>query len=204
VAVVDMFTREERDLLDWGEGMRKSAGNATALAWPVAVLINGETTGAAEALAAVLRMVGSGLLLGNPTRGAALLPREFTLADGRRLCVGSIPVRLGDQAKSELGPVTPDITVEVSLAQEREYQADPYRAAGDEGRETGSTGGRTNAVAQRVRISEAELVRSHRESNGVTQQKPPESKPDSPVIADPVLARAVDLLKGLAVFRRAQ
>jgi len=201
----DLFLRSEQDLLDWGAGMHKSTTKSDPLTWPVAVLINAETTGSAEALAALLRETGSGLLLGSKTRGAATIPREVTLSDGRRLCISSSPVKLGGNRITEITEVIPDIEVKVALANERKYLANPYLelVGADSPANAASS---TNRVARRSRISEAELVRAHRESNGFAPDEvPPRTiEPEVPVIQDPSLARAVDLLKGLAVVRRSR
>ena len=58
----------------------------------------------------------------------------------------------------------------------------------------------TNRAARRQRFNEAELVRERREGISeadVTALR--EREPEKPVVDDPALARAMDLLKGLAV-----
>jgi hypothetical protein len=58
-----------------------------------------------------------------------------------------------------------------------------------------------------VRLNEAELVREHREGGSrVTNAAPRlrDEEPQTPVVSDPVLARALDLLKGLAVVRQSR
>ena len=47
------------------------------------VLVNGETTGAAEALAAALREADAGLIIGNPTAGLAMTTMDFPLEKRR-------------------------------------------------------------------------------------------------------------------------
>ena len=63
---------------------------------PVAVLVNRQTAGAAEALAAVLRETGAGLILGSRTAGQAMVAQEFPLKNGERLRIATAPVQLGD------------------------------------------------------------------------------------------------------------
>ena len=63
---------------------------------------------------------------------------------------------------------------------------------------TNQAGG-TNRVVRRPRFNEAELVRERREGISeadVTALR--EREPEKPVVSDPALARALDLLKGLA------
>src|SRR5688572_9521627 len=53
--VADRFLASEQPLLDWGKGFVKSTDKTNAFRDPVAILVNHYTTGAAEALAGVLR-----------------------------------------------------------------------------------------------------------------------------------------------------
>src|SRR5712671_5457165 len=57
-AVADLFLSKERPLLDWGNGMVRSKEKTDALTVPVAILVNHQTSGAAEAVAALLRETG--------------------------------------------------------------------------------------------------------------------------------------------------
>ena len=90
----------------------------------------------------------------------------------------------------------------MSLDAERGYRDDAYANLS---RATSSS--KTDLVTRtnrRPRVSEADLVREKRE--GVTIEESAiarEREPEKPVIRDPALARAVDVLKGLAVVRKA-
>lgn len=169
---------------------------------PVTVLVNRQTTGAAEALAAALRFQGVALLLGRETAGAAALRREFTLASGQTLRIASSPVKLADGSPLSPRGVQPDIAVMVAEADEALFFEDAYREAPTP---TEVAAG-TNRVARRPRPSEADLVRARREGLPLDGElvPPREVEPTRPVLRDPVLARAVDLLKGLAIVRAAQ
>lgn len=108
----------------------------------------------------------------------------------------------------------PDIAVETSLADERAYLEDPYRilhppAPAKNDSSTTSNRASTNQPAHRP-TNEAELVRERRagetlddDSDEMSPQiiAAPE-EPAPPVIADTALARALDLLKGLAVIQQ--
>ena len=67
-----------------------------------------------------------------------------------------------------------------------------------------------NASGPRVRLTEAGLVRAHKQGlnpddeEGMALNQPRENKPAAPVVNDPVLARALDLLKGVAIMRQAR
>ncbi len=205
-ASVDLFLSEERPLLDSGNGVIKSTAKTNALSLPVTLLVNAETFGAAEALAEVMRDTGTGLILGNVTRGAAMTSREFTLKNGRKLRIADAPVKLGNGTVIAEKGVTPDILVTVSEADERAYMEDPFTILGGSVTTTNLSIASTNRTPRRVRLTEADLVRARREGIRLDEDLTPqrETEPEKPYLRDPALARAVDLLKGLAVVRRAR
>jgi C-terminal processing protease CtpA/Prc len=208
VAVADLFLKKERPLLDCGKGMLQSTEKAEAISGPVAVLVNGRTVGAAEALAAVLREASVGLIFGNRTAGEAMIAEEYPLSGGERLRIATAPIRLGDGSSISTEGVAPDIAVEVSLQDERDYYADAFGAISK-----GNRPGVTSAAAatqangtnrtRRIRFNEAELVRERRDgvypTNDLASGR--NADVDKPLVQDPVLARALDVLKGLAVVR---
>ena len=168
-ATAELFIKKDQALLNWGNGMVRSKDNSEAISLPVAVLVNRQTAGAAEALAAVLRETGAGLILGSTTAGQAMIAQEFPLKNGDRLRIATAPIQLGDgSALSEQG-LKPDIAVEVTAADERAYYADAYKVprqgellAGAGLTLTNSASG-TNRAVRRPRFNEAELVRERRE-----------------------------------------
>lgn len=195
----NLFVQNERVLLKAGDQEFRSAKGAK-ISQPVAVLVNGRTSGAAEALAAVLREAGAALLIGSNTAGEARLFQAFELSTGQTLRIGTVPVTVGGQAIPSTG-VAPDIGVQVSALDERAYYQDPYvdLARGSESRGTNELAG---ASARTRRFNEAELVRRHREGLEFSLDDPAASAPAaSRPIADPALARAVDFLKGVAALR---
>ncbi|HHY86324.1 MAG TPA: hypothetical protein GYA07_12465 [Verrucomicrobia bacterium] len=194
-AAADLFVTRKQPLLDWGNGRAEAKEDGNEIGIPVAILVNRETTGAAEALAGALRSAGAGLVLGSRTAGEAHAMREFPLGGSGRLRIATGPVKVGDGATLTGEGVRPDIEVEIDPDAERVYYADAYYTATREG---------TNGT-RRVRFSEADLVREHRQGLGravESEQRPQESLP--PLVTDPTLARAIDLLKGLAVVRQSR
>ncbi len=168
-AAADLFVKKEQPLLNWGNGMVQSKEKSNAIALPVAVLVNRQTAGAAEALAGALRETGAGLILGGRTAGQAMVAQEFPLKNGDRLRIATAPVKLGDGSALSAQGLKPDIAVEVSPEDERAYYADAFKVADRTnllasagGPPTGSGSG-TNRVARRPRFNEAELVRERRE-----------------------------------------
>jgi len=208
-AAVDLFVKKEQPLLNWGTGMVRSKAKTDAITLPVAVLVNRQTAGAAEALAAAMRETGAGLVLGGKTAGQAMVAQEFPLKNGDRLRIATAPVQLGDESALPEQGLKPDITVEVSADDERAYYADAFKGGertnlqASAASSAAGSGTATNHVARRPRFNEAELVRERRE--GVSESDLAamrDREPDKPMVRDPALARALDLLRGLALVRQ--
>jgi hypothetical protein len=208
--VADCFLNSDQKLLDWGAGSADATKKDNAIAVPVAILVNSQTAGSAEALAAALRETDTGLILGGTTAGQANIFKEFTLGNGEKLRIATSQIKLGDGTAMVHG-LKPDIEVEETLADERAYLDDPYKVLHPAARSkndsaANATQSATNQPARR-QTNEAELVRERRE--GVTEDEADETtqlavpaEPPPPVIADSVLARALDLLKGIAVLQQ--
>jgi len=206
--LADAFFANRQPMADWGEGVKFSTAKSDAVNLPLTLLINRETRGAAEAFAGMLRRSDIGLLIGDNTAGQANISREFTLKNGKKLRIATVPVKIAGGAPIDRKGLKPDIEVAVSLAEERAFLQDAYRPAVRPDRVASlATGqnpfGGTNRV--RRRVTEADLVRMQRDgmdldADFVTGREAGPNRP--PVIADPVLARAIDLLKGLSVVHQ--
>ena len=200
--VADHFLGSEQPLLDWGNGSAKSTDKTNAFRQPVAILVNQFTAGGAEALAAVLRQKDVGLLIGTNTAGQASITKDFSLKNGEVLRIAVAPIKFG--AGEVIEQLKPDIQVDVNPDDERVYFTDAYKSL-----RPGSGGSSTNIASlsvtnkPRKRLNEAELVRMLREGENPDDEpaKPARFEPAKPMITDPALARAIDLLKALAVVR---
>jgi hypothetical protein len=203
VRVADRFIAVEQPQLTFGGALLRSTAKADAWTIPVVVLVNRQTAGAAEVLAALLRQNHVGLLIGAPTAGEASLFKEFVLGDGQRLRIATGVIKLGDGEPLSARGINPDIALEVSPEVERAYLADAYKEPVRGTTLTAGPAGTNNPP--RRRLNEAELVRRQREGlnpdddSAVTKTRPLELA--KPVVRDPALARALDLLKGLAVVK---
>jgi hypothetical protein len=204
VDTADLFASKTQPLLDWGGGgMVSSHEKADAITVPICVLVNHGTSGAAEALAAVIRETGAGLILGSRTAGSAMMMQDFPLKNGGQLRIGVAPVKLGDGTTMSMQGVKPDIDVTVSEEAERAYYADAFLVVSNKAAGNTATNQPSGTNQTRVRFNEAELVRERRAGESPaeeTAKRAPE--PQVPVVSDPALARALDLLKGLAVVRQ--
>ncbi len=209
--VADPFVATEQPLLDWGQGAVRSKAKDNAVKVPVTVLVNRQTAGAAEALAAILRKTEAALLLGTNTAGRAFITKDFPLKTGQQLRIATAPVKIGaGEPLSALG-VKPDILVAVNRKDETAYFDDAYKVLSKTAEAGASLAAGTNISTadtnkSRHRINEAELVRMQRAGEEIDDDYLPgrPSESGKPVIRDPVLARALDLLKGLAVVKRDQ
>jgi hypothetical protein len=210
-AAADRFLTEAGPLLDWGEGAARSTSKTNAFSQPVVVLVNAATTGAAEALAAVLRETKVGLVIGAPTAGRAAIFKEFALSGGQRLRLATAQVRLVEGKAFPAKGLTPDISVVVNPDDEKQYYADAYKLLAKPVSQAVGGRGATNVAAatnRAARITEADLVRMKREGIDLDPETgaplPRPSAPGKPAVSDPALVRALDLLKGLAVVRAGQ
>jgi hypothetical protein len=148
---------------------------------PLAILVNGQTRGAAAALAVGLREKRAGLIFGSA-------PEPDASAGGK------IP------------PLRPDITVPVAEDDERNFLQNPYGPPPQKDAHP-IVAGKSDFLPFVDHTTEADLVRAkikdgdQDESSG--RQLAPEqpSEPQPQAIRDPALTRAVDLIKGLAVVR---
>jgi hypothetical protein len=199
--LADCFLSSEHPLLDWQTGSAHATLKADAITIPVAILVNSETAGAAEALAAVLRDTEVGLILGSETAGQASIFKEFPLRDGSKLRVAVARVSFG-AGKALLHGVTPDIAINTSLEDERAYLQNPFKDLHPSF--VAKTDSASREALEQPRMNEVELIREHNSGEDrpqISAHDRPEVTEPAPVIADPTLARALDLLKGLAVVQ---
>jgi C-terminal processing protease CtpA/Prc len=207
-ATADRFLSTELSMIDYGEGVVRSTVKTNSVVLPVAILVNGETARAAEALAGILRHTEVGLLLGATTAGQASTFKDFTLKNGTRVRIAVAPVKVGEGVALPLTGLVPDIQVGVSADEGVAYYKDPYATVARStlaGIDLEGSAVITNRVPRR-RLNEAELVRMMREGISPDAESPVgpvrENAAARPIIRDPVLARAIDLLKGLAVVQQ--
>lgn len=210
-STADLFVKQEKPLLNWGQGVVRSKQKSDAITVPVAVLVNRETSRAAEALAAVLRDTGTALIIGSRTAGQGLIAKEFPLKNGQKLRIATTPIEVGEGTPLTVQGVKPDLAVNVSMDDERAYMADAFKQLQAAATNTlasripGSTDqGATNRV-RRPRFNEAELIRERRDGGAPDLElSGRDAETEKPVVRDPALARGLDVLKGLAVVRQAR
>lgn len=191
-----LFTDAAGTLLQVGETRHAATPDDEAILIPVMALTNQGTAGAGEALAAALRHVKTGLIIGSRTAGQAALFEEFTLSNGQLIRIASQPVQLADGSALPRAGLTPDLQVPTSVEDDRRYLNDPFWEA--------SPAGAERAAATRRRVTEADLVRQRREGISLQQlitNTPAPTAASGPTLKDPSLVRALDMLKALTVVQ---
>jgi len=161
---------------------------------PMVVLINNQTTGAAEALAACLKADGA-LVVGRATRGKAAVFEEQKLSSGQILRFAVATISLADGTLLSGHSVTPDISPTVD----------------DHAEKAALTLIRDNHIldviqesVERHRMSEASLVQGQ-DPEWDDYLASLERKPvllSLPVIHDAVLISALDSLKAIRLSQR--
>ncbi len=214
--VADLFLANEAALLDWGNGVVKSMNKTNAVSATLVVLINRETAGAAEALAAMLRSQDRILIIGAPSAGLAVMTQDFTLKTGQKLRIATAGIKLGNGETLNREGVKPDIWAPLDAQIERAFYDDPYRDALPPVSVIpsllGNNSGGNTATARTPKsrpLNEAELMRERKERPGVDVDDLPlrqpaakEGESEKPFVRDPVLGRALDLIKGMSSIQR--
>jgi len=152
------------------------------------VLIDGETSGPAEAMTAALKTDSRALLIGQPTAGRAVECSDFPLSSGKILRVAVGEVIEGNGQSLFPDGMKPDLMVELLPAQKHEIFADSRQR------------GLTSFVfeGERPHFNEAALIAGTNPELDIRQQRRnPEQN-----LHDAVLQRAVDVITSLAVFQQ--
>lgn len=212
VEAAGLFATTNKVELRLGKRMLPVVGVAGGKAMPLMVLVNRETRGAAEALAAAVRnSAGACLVLGTNTAGQAREYRPFPIGRDLNLQVAGAALELPGGQPMPLSGLEPDLKVAVSAVDERAYWTNEFQRVVD-----GQPAGRSLTF----RLNEAELVRrrqsrdfqeesgrSGRGGRGLGPRRPNRLRPEpdpipesAPVVQDPVLSRALDLLSGAAMI----
>ncbi len=160
----------------------------------IMVLADGDTSGAAEAIATALHFYNKALVIGQPTAGRAAEYSDLPLPDGKivRLAVAEMISPDG----SSLFPdgLKPDLPVEMSLAEKRLiFQASSEKGLDPFIYDTG-----------RPHMTEAALLAGTNpelEAAEAAQQRRGRA-PEKPAPHDPVLQRALDVVTSLEVYQK--
>jgi Peptidase family S41 len=155
------------------------------------VLVDSDTSGAAEVIAAVLRTQAKALVIGQNTKGEAVEFSELPLPSGRRLRLAVAEVALPENVLVFPGGVKPDVPVEVPAATTGAIL------------KAGLEGGVAPMVieTERPRMNEAALVAGTNPELDALQaaQRNKGEKPKT-TLRDAMLQRALDAITTIALF----
>jgi len=160
----------------------------------VMVLADGDTAGAAEAIAAALRFYDKALVIGQPTAGRAAEYSDLPLPNGKMLRL-AVAEMISPEGRS-LFPegVKPDLPVEMSSAEKRQI----FQLSGEKGLAP------FVYEAGRAHMNEAALLAATNpevEAAEAAQQRRGRP-PEKPAPHDPVLQRALDVITSLEVYQK--
>lgn len=128
------------------------------------------------------------ILMNSQTRGGAAELVSQLQSGGRGIVIGN-----------SNGKITPDITIATSTEAEKAYQENPFTQwpAG-----LSAIAASNNLTHLIDHTSEADLVRRRIKDGEQDDTETARTEPTAPIIRDPALARAVDLLKALAILKQ--
>jgi carboxyl-terminal processing protease len=160
----------------------------------VMVLADGDTVGAAEAIAAALRFYDKALVIGQPTAGRAAEYSDLPLPNGKilRLAVAEMISPEGRSLFPE--GVKPDLPVEMALADKRQI----FQLSSEKGMSP------FIYEAGRPHMNEAALLAGTNpevEAAEAAQQRRGHAPEKSPP-HDPVVQRALDVITSLEVYQK--
>ena len=160
----------------------------------IMVLADGDTAGAAEAIAGVLRFYDKALVMGQTTAGRAVEYTDLPLPSGKLLRVAVAEMILPEGRASFPDGIKPDLPVEMSLTEKRQI----FRLSGEKGM------GPFVYETQRPHLNEAALLAGTNpevEAAEAAQQRRGRT-PEKPPAHDPVLQRALDLVTSLEIYQK--
>lgn len=157
------------------------------------VLADGDTHGAAEAIAGLLRFYNKALVIGQPTAGRGVEYSDVALPHGRILRVAVAETVLPQGQTLFPGGIKPDLPVEMPAAEKRQIFAQSLQK------------GMSPFVFEtgRPHLNEAALLAGKNPEIDAMEAAQRKGRAlEKPAIRDAVLQRAVDLVTSLAVYQR--
>jgi hypothetical protein len=157
------------------------------------VLVDGDTSGAAEAIAAVIHLYDKALIVGQQTAGRAVEYSDLKLSSGKILRVAVGEAILPQDKPLFPEGIKPDVPVEMPAADKREV----FQQSRDNGM--------TPFVVENERphLNEAALISGRNpELEAMEAAQRRGHGPERTPVHDPVLQRALDLVTTIAVFQQ--
>jgi hypothetical protein len=159
----------------------------------IIILADGDTAGAAEAIAGVIRIYDKALIIGQQTAGRAVEYSDLKLPSGKVLRVAVGEVVLPEGHPLFPGGLKPDVPVEMAAVDKREIF------------QTSREKGMTPFVAENSRphLNEAALISGRNpelEAMEAAQRK--NKNPEKSGVHDAVLQRALDAVTSITIFQK--
>ena len=159
----------------------------------IIILADGDTAGAAEAIAGVIRIYDKALIIGQPTAGRAVEYSDLKLPSGKVLRIAVGEAMLPEGRPLFPGGLKPDVPVEMAAVDKREV----FQSSREKGM--------TPFVVENSRphLNEAALISGKNpelEAMETAQRK--NRNPEKTGVHDPVLQRALDLVTSIGIFQK--
>lgn len=157
------------------------------------LLVDGDTAGAAEAIAGAIHYYDKALVIGQPTAGRAVEYADLKLSSGKVLRVAVAEAILPEDQPLFPGGLTPDVPVEMPAADKREVF--------QQSREKGMTP--FVVENERPHLNEAALISGKNPELEATEAAQRRGRgPEKITVHDPVLQRALDLVTTITIFQK--
>jgi hypothetical protein len=159
----------------------------------IIVLADGDTAGAAEAVAGVIRIYDKALVIGQQTAGRAVEYSDLKLPSGKVLRVAVGEVVLPEGHPLFPGGLKPDVPVEMAAVDKKEV----FQASREKGM--------TPFVMENSRphLNEAALISGRNpELEAMEAAQRRNRNPEKSGVHDAVLQRALDLVTSIGIFRK--
>jgi hypothetical protein len=159
----------------------------------IVMLADGDTAGAAEAVAGVIRIYDKALLIGQQTAGRAVEYSDLKLPSGKVLRVAVGEAVLPEGHPLFPGGLKPDVPVEMAAAEKREI----FQASREKGM--------TSFVVENSRphLNEAALISGRNpELEAMEAAQRRNKNPEKSGVHDAVLQRALDAVTSIAIFQK--
>jgi hypothetical protein len=157
------------------------------------ILADGDTAGAAEAIAGAIHLYNKALVIGQTTAGRAVEYSDLKLHSGKVLRVAVAEAVLPEDRPLFPGGVKPDVPVEMPAADKREVFV--------QSREKGMTP--FVVENERPHLNEAALISGKNpELEAMEAAQRRGRGPEKTTLRDPVLQRALDLVTSIAIFQK--
>jgi hypothetical protein len=159
----------------------------------VIILADGDTAGAAEAIAGAVRLYDKALIIGQQTAGRAVEYSDLKLPSGKVLRVAVGEAILPEGRPLFPGGLNPDVPVEMPVENKREI----FQASREKGM--------TPFVEESARphLNEAALMSGRNpELEAMEAAQRRSRNPETPAVHDSVLQRALDLVTSIGIFQK--